>query len=57
MILSGIMMGNGPWPPMQPVCLLVIVEKMHLCRLDFRVKNSIVAVQERRNNFLFARLE
>jgi hypothetical protein len=38
-------------------CLSVVVEKMHLWHLVFEVKNSIVASQERRNNFLFAALE
>jgi hypothetical protein len=45
MILQEVMTGSCHRPSMQPVCTLMVVEKMHLCRLDFGVKNSIVAVQ------------
>jgi hypothetical protein len=33
---------------------LVVVEKMHLCPLASEGENSIVAMQQRRNNLLFA---
>jgi hypothetical protein len=47
--------GNGE--ATQRLDRLLVGEKMHLRRLDFGVKNSIVAAQERRNNFLFAPVE
>jgi hypothetical protein len=41
----------------QPVAGGIVVEKMHLCLLDSGGENSIVAPQQRRNNFLFAGIE
>src|SRR5205085_315963 len=38
----------GCFEPVRSVRWMMIVEKMHLCRLVFGVKNSIVASQQRR---------